>query len=257
MNVSVNLMLNEGDLLEDTELWRVKTTRQNLKVSSKEFRRVLLKNGIGHAFFKEFLWLCPVNGVDVDEEKVEQTVKSYFTRFDEISVSTTTLTSDEVWLDIGIVLLRDALSYALRNKLKDYRDVILAPKRKFYSSNFVTSNMYAGVIIGLSLDKIFRVNSGNVAIAPNVVYECVDSQYKVVEDNQTRLKLISRISKRSTKAHERIVEGLFSRISPLRVYVSDRELLFQRWKYTLKSRERTVEGEVKKATQTDLGRWLL
>ena len=257
MSVSINLMLNEGDLLEDTVLWKIKTTRQNLKINSKDFRRVLLRNGIGHTFFKGFLWLCPVDGTEVDEEKIRQTVEGYFERFGEINIATATLTSDELWLDVGVVLLRDALSYALQNKLKNYKDIILMQKRRFYSLNFVVSNMYAGVIVGLSLDKIFRVDSGNVAIAPNVVYECVDFQYKVVEDNQTRLKLLSRVSKRSTRGHERIIEGLFNRISPLEVYVSDRELLFRRWKHTLEDQEEETKEETKKVTQTDLKRWFL
>ncbi len=250
-SISINLMLNEGDLLEDVILWRIETVRQNLKVSSERFRKELLRRGLGHAFFQKFLWLCSVSKEDVEKKEIMQIAKEYFKRFDEIDVTTTTLTSDELWLDVGIVLVRDALSYTLRTKLRGHKDIILMPKRRFYSSKFITSGMYTGVIVGISLDKILRVNLSNIGIVPSVDYECVDYEYKIVKDPQTRSKLISRVSKGSSKKYEEIIEDLLGKVFPLDVYLSDRKLLFKGWKFTIKSEERK-ERDVK---QVSLEEW--
>jgi len=240
-------MLNEGDLLEDVILWRIETVRQNLKVSSESFRKELLRRGLGHAFFQKFLWLCSVNNEDVEKEEIQQIAEEYFKIFDKIDVTTITLTSDEFWLDVGIVLVRDALTYALSNKLRGRKDIILMPKRRFYSSKFLASGMYAGVIVGISLDKILRVNLSNIGIVPSVNYECVDHKYKIVEDPQTRLRLISRVSKGSSKKCEEIIENLLSKVFPLDVYLSDRKLLFKEWKFTIKAQE-SKERDMKQVT---------
>jgi len=247
--ISVNLMINNGDLLEDVEIWRIETRAQHVKLKSPRFLRPeLLKIGLAHAFFEEFLWLCSVSGKNIDESIVENLANEYFKQHENIDTATITLTSDNFWLNIGIVLVRDAIQYALYNKFKDDKNFIVKPKRKVYKLEFVYSGLYAGAVRGISLNRIFRIGSGNICIAPIIIYECFDNFYRRIENPSERSRYISRASRIPPAKYERIVENLISRVTPLTVYLSDRKLLFKEWKYRVQDIDETGKRVHKQAT---------
>lgn len=236
-------MVNTGDTLTNVKVWKIKAVRQWIKPDLKfSLRSFLVEKGIAHSFFKEFMWLCPVDGSELEEEMINKLSKSILTRYEGIEINTIEkLTEVGIWHSLGIVLIRDALRYSLIEKFMDNRSVIVTPKREVYSKEFIWSGKFFGVVAGISLNKIFRMND-NVCICPLLIYECFDSMYRRVEDSKSRSRCISAISRIALRDYEYQMAILMKKILPLTVHLSNRKLYFNEWRYRiLKKGEITLE----------------
>ncbi|MEM1574090.1 MAG: hypothetical protein QXY96_06415 [Candidatus Methanomethylicaceae archaeon] len=239
----LNLMINKEDLLNNVKLWKIRISRQQAKqIIGNPLRLILLKKGLAHSFFKEYMWLCPINNDKLNNEIIKNILKEFSFRQEKIeSEVIKSLTEVNVWYPLGIVLIRDALSYSLM-KLKNNDLVIFALKREVYLKKFISSGIYSGVTIGISLNRIFRIN-GNICICPTLVYECFDSSYRRVEDPRERSKHLSLVSKITSKEYEQRMNTLIKRISPLVVHLSNKRLIFNEWQYKLLKRGETTLEE--------------
>jgi hypothetical protein len=239
-------MINEGDLLTNVELWKIKTTKELVKPNLKSsLRSFLLKNGLAHSFFKGFIWLCSVNGNKLENEMINKLSKEVFLRYGESSIENVSdLTNANVWHHLGVVLVRDALQYSLYSKFKNDERIIVMPYREIYKKEFITSGVLAGVIVGISFNRIFRID-GNVCICPTLVYDYCDSFYQKVKDPKERTKYISMVSKITSEEYEKRMNEFMKSILPLTIYLSDKKLFFNNWQYKL-----LKKGEI------SLERWL-
>jgi hypothetical protein len=80
MSRAVNLMVNKGDRPINVDIWKIKRTGRSLKqeLNIKHLlRRSLINEGFTCSFFKEFIWLCPLNDNKIEEmEKIPKRIFS-------------------------------------------------------------------------------------------------------------------------------------------------------------------------------------
>lgn len=228
--LALNLMINKGDKLTNVALWRVIGTRNQVKV--EDTRRILLKEGFAHVFYEKYLWLAPLK--EIEESKIESIVQRLFGEKREIiEIEIDNLVDNEHWFSKGIVLIRDALQYALRQKFAGNKDFRVFSRRRIFKNKFVISGMSSGVVVGISLDRIMRIDTNNICICPVVEYECIDNFEKVVEDRFERSKFISRVSNINSKSYRVILNQLIENINPLSVNFSNKKLYFNEWGYKI------------------------
>jgi len=242
-------MVNKGEKLMNVILWRVIGTRNQVKVNN--IRKFLLKEGFAHVFYERYLWLAPLK--EIENNEIENITKRIFSMNKEVEeIEIDNLVDDENWFSKGIVLIRDALQYALRQKFANNKDFRVFSRRRVFKNEFVLSGMSSGVLVGISLDRILRVDDDNICICPIIEYECIDSLGMVVEDRFERSRFISRVSKVNTKRYKGVLSQLIEHINPLSVKFSNKKLHFDEWRYKI---ERTTEKR-EKGEQASLERWL-
>jgi hypothetical protein len=256
MSKIINLMVNKGDKLINVDIWKIKGTRQSLKQEfniKHSLRRFLINEGFAHSFFKEFIWLCPLNDDKVGE--VEEIPKMIFSNQNvrKIEVESVNLTDPDLWYNLGVVLLRDAVRYSLLTKLNNdkLRDkFIVTLKREVYKKEFIKSWFSTGVVVGVSFNRIFRMD-GNICICPLLVYDCCYSNFQRIEDRKERVKYISRVSSQITpKEYEQRMNNIMNDILPITINLSNKRLIFDDWQYQLvekrKEKQLTLEMWVRK-----------
>ena len=180
MNISVNV----GDSLNSIPIWRVKTTRQQIKPDpqGRSLRTRFLKEGLGHSFYEGFLWVVTINGKSINEVDLIRLVSKNFMKLGESKIEEIeNFTSDKLWYPVSLVLLRDALRYSLKEKIKNKKDFDINLRTVYDRSNIVYTGRIFYVALGVSFEKIFRINH-NVAISPELDYECYDTLNRRVED---------------------------------------------------------------------------
>jgi hypothetical protein len=242
---------NEGDKLDSLQIWKVRMRRQDVKPDphGRTLRARLLDKGIAHSFYKEYLWAIPVNGRKVDELNLSEVISENFLKWvgEEVQ-EINNFTSDELWYPVSIVLLRDAIRYTLRVKLKDQKDFIIHKREVYNKKQIVRSDTYTYVILGVSFDKILRMDDDNVCLCPELVYECYDSLGGVVEDHFERQKNILLASRCSSKTYFERLELMIKNIFTLEPHLSNRTLKFNSIYIQISGKE--------KIKQTRLEEWL-
>jgi hypothetical protein len=239
---------NEGDTLNSIQAWKVKMRRQDVKPDpyGRTLRHRLLDKGIAHSFYKEYLWAMPINGRKVDELNLREVISENFLRWGKEEVQEiNNFTSDELWYPVSIVLLRDAIQYALCTKLKGQKDFIIHKGKVYDKRQIIHSGTYTYVILGVSFDIILRMDHDNICLCPKIVYECYDSFNKLVEDRFERQKGILLASRCSSKVYCERLELMIRNIFPLKVYLSNKTLKFNRIYYE-------ITGEKEKIKQARL-----
>lgn len=75
----LNLMINKGDKLSNTRVWKIKATKNLLrKVSRKLLHSYLLEKGFANSFFKGYIWLCPLSNNEINERKNRKAFRNNF-----------------------------------------------------------------------------------------------------------------------------------------------------------------------------------
>jgi hypothetical protein len=242
---------NEGDTLNSIQTWKVKIRRQDIKPDphGRTLRARLLDKGIAHSFYKEYLWTIPINGRKVDELNLREVISENFLRWGEEVQEINNFTSDELWYPVSIVLLRDAIRYALWAKLKDQKDFIIHKREVYNKRQIVHSGIYTYVILGVSFDKILRMDHDNICLCPEIVYECYDSFNMLVEDRFERQKNILLASRCPSKVYCERLESMIKNIFPLEIHLSNKTLKFNRLYYEITEKR-------EKMKQTGLEEWL-
>jgi hypothetical protein len=243
---------NEGDTLNSIQTWKIKIRRQDVKPDpqGRTLRARLLGKGIAHSFYKEYLWALPINERKVGELNLIEIISENFLRWGEEEVQEiNNFTSDELWYPVGIVLLRDAIRYALWVKLKDQKDFVIHKREVYDKRRILYSGVYTYVILGVSFDKILRMDYDNVCLCPEIVYECYDSLNRLVEDRFERQKNILLASRCSSKVYCERLELMIKNIFPLELHLSNKTLKFN-------SLYCEISGRKEKIKQTGLEEWL-
>jgi hypothetical protein len=245
------MAVNEGDTLSSIQAWKVAVTRKDVKPdpSERTLRARLLDKGIAHSFYKEFLWAMPVNGRKIDELDLSGILSENFSRWGVVEThEINEFTSDKWWYPVSIVLLRDAIRYALWTKLKDSKNFIIRKREVYDKRQIVYSGTFTYVISGVSFEKILRMDHDNVCLCPEVVYECYELSNKRVEDRFERQKSISLASRCTSKDYCERLESVIKNIFPLEVFLSNKTLKFNSIYYE-------VIKESEKMKQTRLEKW--
>jgi hypothetical protein len=220
---------NEGDALSSIQAWKVRMRRQDVRPdpNGKTLRARLLDKGIAHSFYKEYLWAMPINGRRVSELNLKETISENFLKWGKEEVQEiNNFASDELWYPVSIVLLRDAVRYALRTKLKDWKNFTVHKREVYDKRQIVHSGTYTYVILGVSFDKILRMNHDNVCLCPEIVYECYDSFNRRVEDRFERQRSILLASRCSSNVYCERLELMIKNIFPLEIHLSNKTLKF-------------------------------
>jgi hypothetical protein len=243
---------NEGDTLDSIQTWKVKIRRQDVKPDpqGRTLRARLLDKGIAHSFYEEYLWAIPVNGRKVDELNLRETISENFLRWREEEVQEiNNFTSDELWYPVSIVLLRDAIRYALWTKLKDQKNFIIYKREVYDKKRIIYSGTYTYVILGVSFEKILRMGHDNICLCPEIVYECYDSSNKRVEYHFERQKNILLASRCNLKVYCERLDLMIKNIFPLEIHLSNKTLKFNSIYYE-------IINEQEKMEQMRLEEWL-
>jgi hypothetical protein len=224
-----NLARNDGDELESVKLWKARLAREDvIEQDDLSLRDRLLSVGIGHSFFEGYMWMVPVDGRTIDEVDLNQAVSRNFRRWEQPEVAIVeNLTSDEIWFQLGLVLLRDAIRYALKEKGRQNRNLIIRKLTVFDKTQVITSGTYSQVVAGLTLSRIFRINGNNVALAPHLIYECFDTLYKRVDDEFERHRYMTPAARCNAMEWLRRLEKVARNVFPLTVKLSDKTLIFK------------------------------
>jgi hypothetical protein len=243
---------NEGDTLSSIQAWKVRITRQDIRPDPKgrTLRARLLDKGIAHSFYEEYLWAMPVNGHKVSELNLREIISENFSKWEKEEVQEiNNFTSDKLWYPVSIVLLRDAIRYALWMKLKDQKNFIIHKREVYDKKQIVYSGAYIYVILGVSFEKILRMDHDNVCLCPEIVYECYDSLNRRVKDRLERQKNILLASKCNSKLYCERLELMIRNIFPLEIHLSNKTLKFNFIYYGI------IEEE-EKMKQMRLEKWL-
>jgi len=246
------MAVNEGDTLSSIQAWKVAVTRKDVKPdpSERTLRARLLDKGIAHSFYKEFLWAIPVNGRKIDELDLSGILSENFSRWGVVETyEINEFTSDKWWYPVSIVLLRDAIRYALWTKLKDSKNFIIRKREVYDKRQIVYSGTFTYVISGVSFEKILRMDHDNICLCPEIVYECYDSLNRLVEDRFERQKNILLASRCSSKVYCERLELMIKNIFPLELHLSNKTLKFN-------SLYCEISGRKEKIKQTGLEEWL-
>lgn len=249
----LNLMLNKGDKLEKIEIWRVKAVRQDFKkgINSRAFRNFLLSRKIGHSFYQSFLWLIPLGKQRLDEDKIREILSLQFKNFGEIrSLEIPNFNTEDIWLNVGVVLLRDALRFTLYEKFKNREDVVVRKLRVYNKREVVGSWTFTYAILGVSLSRIVPVDEDNVGILLFLVYELYDNFDQRVEDRYERQRYLTMASSCDYGEYIRRLNKMVNLIFPLTVHFSNKTLIFDKSFYQLAS----LKEEKKEMTRLD--KWL-
>jgi hypothetical protein len=226
----LTIAINEGDKLNSLQAWKVRMTRQDIKsdFKGKKLREYLLDKGIAHSFYKEYLWAAPINGCMVDELNLKEMVSDYFLKWEKEQIQViNNFTSDELWYPVSIVLLKDAIHYALRLKLKGQKNFIINGNKVYNRIHIVGRKSYTYTILGISLEKILRLDDDNVCLCPNIVYECYDSLNRRVEDRFIRQRnIFSATSQCNSKLYSEMLDSIIKNVFPLEVHLSNKTLKF-------------------------------
>lgn len=250
---TLNLILNKRDRLEEIEMWRVKAVRQDLKVgiNSKAFRNYLLLKGMGHSFYQGFLWLLPLNKQELNEDEVKRILSSQFRDFGEIQfLEFPNFDVEEVWLSVGVVLLRDALRFSLYTKFKERKNIMVRKLRVYNTKEILRSWTIVYAILGISLSKIILVDKSNIGILPFLTYELYDNFDQRVEDKYERQKYLTMASNCDYEEFTNRLNRMVNLVFPLTVYFSNKTLTFSRSFYKLTPPKK--KGKI----VTGLDRWL-
>jgi len=240
-------MVNEGDSLVNVKILALRAKRQEIrrKWNAKSLRNYLVNQGIAHAFHGNFMWICPVDGRAVENLDVNNLMQEVFGASKSVVIRYLDLTSDEVWNPIGIILLRDALRYALISKVKSSSSLLVTPRCEVYEKNFIQAWRTIGVIAGVDLSRIVRIN-GNICVCIKLTYECYDGLFRRVDDPSIRVRAISRVTKITSDEYLARMSSIMQKILPLNVFISNKRILFNKW-------NRIIEKGVVRET---LLRWL-
>lgn len=226
----LTIAINEGDKLNSLQVWKVRMTRQDIKsdFKRKKLRECLLDKGIAHSFYKEYLWATPINGCKADELNLKEMVSDYFLKWEKGQIQViNNFTSDELWYPVSIVLLKDAIHYALHLKLKGQKNFIINGNRVYNKVQIVDSKSYTYTILGISFEKILRWDDDNVCLSPNIVYECYDSLNRRVEDRFIRQRNIFSVTIGcDSRLYSERLNSIIKNIFPLEVYLSNKTLKF-------------------------------
>jgi len=251
-NLFLIMAVNEGDTLSSIQAWKVRMMRQDIRLDPKgrTLRTRLLDKGIAHSFYEKYLWAMPVNGRKVSELNLREIISENFLKWEKEEVQEiNNFTSDELWYPVSIVLLRDAVRYALWAKLKDQKDFIIHKREVYDKRQIAYSGIYTYVISGVSFDKILRMDHDNVCLCPDIVYECYDSLNRRVEDRFERQKSILLASRCTLKVYCERLESMIKNIFPLEIYLSNKTLKFNSIYYKI------IKGP-EKMKQMRLEKWL-
>jgi|YelNatPaOPRAMG01_1025707.scaffolds.fasta_scaffold14665_2 hypothetical protein len=249
MEEFMNLAINGGDILNSIPIWKIETTRQYLKqiLNGKTLRMHLLDKGIAHSFYKGFLWIIPINGKETDELDLKG-ISENFLKWGKEQIcefNNNEFFSEEFWYPLGIVILRDAISYALRAKLKDERNLIINVRNVYDKKQIIYERGYSYVILGLSLNKILRIkhlNLNNVCICPEIVYECYNLT-SIVRDRFERQRNILVASRCNSREYYRRLSLMIGKVFPLDVKLANKTLKFNSAFYTIPMKEDRIRQE--------------
>ena len=224
----INILMNKGDSVENIEVIRLKTTRQDLSVGSREFRKVLLSKGLGHSFWKGWLWITPLNGQSANQLTENISLEEFGINLQQAELyRIDDLTADDIWPSVGVILLRDAIKFNLRQTLKGCRNIRLAGLKFYDLNNVILSGMTTYVVAGVSLQRILRVDS-NIAICPMLNLELLDTSNKRVEDSSLRSRHLNSAWAEVMDKYKEIFDNLLSRILPLKVNFSNKLFKFEK-----------------------------
>jgi hypothetical protein len=240
------MAVNEGDTLSSVQAWKVRMTRQDIKSDQnrRTLRARLLDKGVAHSFYKGYLWAMPINGRKVSELNLREIISENFSKWEKEEVQeVNNFTSDELWYPVSVVLLRDAIHYALRIKLKDQKDVIIYNREVYDKKQIVHSGTYIYVILGVSFEKILRIDDDNICLCPELVYECYDSLNRRVEDRFERQKNILLASRCNPKVYCGRLDLMIKNIFPLEIHLSDKTLKFNSIYYEIIVEEKMEKME--------------
>jgi hypothetical protein len=240
------MAVNEGDTLSSVQAWKVRMTRQDIKSDQnrRTLRARLLDKGVAHSFYKGYLWAMPINGRKVSELNLREIISENFSKWEKEEVQeVNNFTSDELWYPVSVVLLRDAIHYALRIKLKDQKDVIIYNREVYDKKQIVHSGTYIYVILGVSFEKILRIDDDNICLCPELVYECYDSLNRRVEDRFERQKNILLASRCNPKVYCERLDLMIKNIFPLEIHLSDKTLKFNSIYYEIIVEEKMEKME--------------
>jgi hypothetical protein len=240
--INLIMAINKGDKLSSVEVWKATATRQYLKKNLKEgnLRELFLNKGVAHAFYKKHLWAAPVSGHRIQELNF---CKLTSINLDAKKEEIEGFLSDELWYPVSIVLLKDAIKYALRAKLKNNKNLISKGLEVFDKGKIVCSRISTYVILGISFKNILRVGRDNICICPRIVYECYDSLNRRVEDPSERQINILRASKCDATEYINRLSSIIDEIFPLQVYLSNRTLKFDSIYYSIGEKSGMEVGE--------------
>jgi hypothetical protein len=233
------LMFNSGDALERISVLKAEATRQDLKVGTTPylFRDHLLTNGLAHSFYQGFLWMMPVVNKRIEDLNLEQILANFFTKRLEIKAEEIADFSDDyLWLQVGLVLLRDAIRCALFEKLGNANDMIVSKLRVYDKKQIVQANMTVYTILGVSLARILPVDTNNIGLSPIVVYD-VYSFNRRITDKYERQKYITKASRCSFSEYFKRLNHILNRVLPLTVNFSNKVLTFKLPYYEIIKRE--------------------
>ncbi len=242
--LSIPLAINQGDTLNSIPVWKVKMTRQDVKQdpSGKTLRARLLDKGIAHSFYENFLWIVPIDGKKIEELNLKEVISDNFLKWNEERLQIVEdFTSDLLWYPVSIVLLRDAIRYALRIKLKDQKNLVIDKLSIYDKNQIIHSGTFTYVVLGISLEKILRINVNNVCICPELVYECYELKNRPVIDPFERQRNIIRASRCDSKEYCRRLDLMSKTVFPLKVNLSNKTLMFKFIYHELIREEKKIE----------------
>lgn len=223
----VNILLNKGDAPYDVEVFRFKVSRQSVGTSSKMFREALLSSGFGHSFWKDWLWVVPVNGRPTSAIGNLSIPKFGINLTGAELYNVKTFDDDYFWQSVGIVLLRDAIRYSLWNRLRGHTNIRLMGLKFYDLNSVISSGMTVYVVTGISLGNIVRVNS-NIAISPMLELELLDTSHERVEDQSLRAKYLTSARSRVMVNYKQLFDKMLDNVLPLEVSFSNKLFKFER-----------------------------
>lgn len=241
----MNLAINTGDTLETIPVLKVRTTRQNAKPdpNQRSIRARLLDSGIAHSFFEEFLWIVPVDGRKIDEIDLDETISKYFTKWGDVQVEEIgNFTDDALWYPLGLVMLRDAVRYALWMKFRKNNNIVIYKREVYDKSQIIHSGTFVYAVLGISLERILRVGENNICICPQIVYGCYDSMNRPVEDPYEKQRNIVIASRCNSKEYSRRVDMMIGKTFPLNASLSNKTLSFKSWQHELIVKRKKQKG---------------
>jgi len=245
------MLLNVGDTLEDINVYVVEAVRQDFKegVSSKLFRERLLSEGIGHSFFRGYLWLISLDGNLLTEERVHNVLSELLSKFGNIRQDVISSFNDmDLWLNIGVVLLRDAIRYSLNSKFKNRRDIVARKLHVFNKREIVGSWKEVYAVLGISLSKIILVDENNVGIFFTLRYELYNFLNMRENNDYLRKRYLTKAAFCTFREFLNRTNKMVKLVTPLTVYFSNRKLNFIKYSDAL----HTLKGN----KSMDLSRWL-
>jgi len=228
--LNLNIIINQGDKLENIPIIRAPLDFKDRKEGEfRVFRSTLLNNGIAGWFYKGYFWALPVNA-SLNMPVTKIMCSELFSK--EVNWEDTAIQEFEpnTWFHLGITLVRDSLTFSLRKKFENNKNMRTYTKYPaftvFDKEKVACRGTNVNACVGFAIDKIIPIDRNNLGICPYLDYEVFETNGEIVTDITARKKYLYAARRCHIDEYKLRFQHMFDRVFPVSANISNKRLLF-------------------------------